>query len=159
MPEVDTRHIAITGYSRDGKAAIIGAALDERIAAVVAGSPGVGGTLPFRLAGERNQAESIQSTTLMFPYWFHPRLRYFVGREDRLPVDGNLLLAAMRPGRFSWSRGTTMRSPTYWGYEQSFHSADRVYQLLNTPDKLGIHRVPGYHGATATCMLPCRVPG
>jgi dienelactone hydrolase len=147
LPEVDARHIAISGYSRDGKAATIGAALDTRIAAVIAGSPGVGGILPFRLAGERNQAESIQSTTMMFPDWFHPRLRYFVGREDRLPVDGNLLLAAMAPRPFFLVAGNNDEVSNDWGDEQSFHSADRVYQLLNAPDRLGILRVPGYHGA------------
>ncbi len=72
LPEVDSKHIAITGYSRDGKAMVIGARIDERIAAVIAGSPGVGGILPFRLASEFNQAESIQSTTMMFPDWLHP---------------------------------------------------------------------------------------
>ncbi len=45
-------------------------------------------------------AEGIQSTTMMFPTWFNPRLRYFAGREDRLPVDGNLLLATMAPRPF-----------------------------------------------------------
>ena len=76
---------------------MIAAAIDERIGAVIAGSTGVGGALPFRLAGECNAAEGIESTTRMFPDWFHPRLRYFAGREDRLPVDGNLLTALIAP--------------------------------------------------------------
>ena len=147
LPEVDAKRIAITGYSRDGKTATIAAALDERIAAVIAGSPWVGGILPFRLAGERNQAESIQSMTMMFPDWFHPRLRYFVGREDRLPVDGNLLLAALAPRPFFLVAGQNDEVSNDWGDEQSFHSADKVYQLLGAKDKLGILRVPGYHGA------------
>ncbi len=151
LPEVDAKHIAITGYSRDGKSMIIGAALDERIAAVVAGSPGVGGILPFRLAGERNQAESIQSTTLMFPDWFHPRLRYFAGREDRLPVDGNLLLATIAPRPFFLVGGNNDEVSNNWGDEQSFHSANKVYKLLGAGGeengKLGMLKVPGYHGA------------
>ncbi len=147
LPEVDAKHIAITGYSRDGKSMTIGGALDQRIAAVIAGSPGVGGILPFRLAGERNQAESLQSTTLMFPDWFNPRLRYFVGREDRLPVDGNLLLAAIAPRPFFLVAGLNDEVSNDWGDEQSFHSAQKVYDLLGAKDKLGILRVPGNHGA------------
>jgi dienelactone hydrolase len=147
LPEVDPKHIAITGYSRDGKSSTIGAALDERIAAVIAGSPGVGGILPFRLASEINQAESIQSTTLMFPDWFPPRLRYFAGREDRLPVDGNLLLAAIAPRPFFLVAGQNDEVSNDYGDEQSFHSAQKAYDLLGAGDKLGILRVPGYHGA------------
>ena len=147
LPEVDGKHIAITGYAQDGKTATIAAALDERIAAVIAGSPGIGGTLPFRLAGERNQAESIASLTMNHPDWFHPRLRYFAGREDRLPVDGNLLLAALAPRPFFLVAGQNDEVSNDWGDEQSFHSADKAYQLLGAQDKLGILRVPGYQGA------------
>src|SRR6185436_18428162 len=46
LPEIDKARIAITGYSRGGKMATIAAAFDERIAAVIAGSTGVGGVLP-----------------------------------------------------------------------------------------------------------------
>ena len=46
-----SRHEArrLFGYSRDGKMAAIAAALDDRIAAVIPGSTGVGGVLPWRL--------------------------------------------------------------------------------------------------------------
>jgi len=151
LPEVDSRHIAVTGYSRDGKAMAIGAALDERIAAVIAGSPGVGGILPFRLASELNHAESIQSTSMMFPDWLHPRVRYFVGREDRLPVDGNLLLATIAPRPFFLVGGLNDEVSNNFGDERSFHSANKVYKLLGedaeATGKLGLLKVPGYHGA------------
>jgi hypothetical protein len=79
--------------------AAIATVLDERISAVIAGSTGVGGILPWRLAGERNFAEGIESTTRSFPTWFVPRLRFFSGREDRLPIDGNLLWRRLRRDR------------------------------------------------------------
>jgi pimeloyl-ACP methyl ester carboxylesterase len=147
LREADMRRVAIFGYSRDGKQAAIAAALDPRIKAVLAGSTGVGGVLPFRLAGERDQAEGIESTTRMFPDWFNPRLRFFAGREDRLPVDGNLLLAAIAPRPCLMVSGFNDEVSNTWGDEQSLRSAMKVYQLLGAPGKLGLYRVPGFHGA------------
>ena len=84
----------------------IGAALDERIAAVIAGSPGVGGILPFRLASEFNQAESIQSTTLMFPDWLHPARRAISqAAKIAFPLMAICSWPPSRRARFSWSAG------------------------------------------------------
>ena len=147
LPQVDTRRIGMFGYSRDGKMAAIAAALDDRISAVIAGSTGVGGILPWRLAGERNFAESIESTTRSFPTWFVPRLRYFSGREDRLPVDGNLLVAAIAPRSVLIEYGGNDEVSNTFGMEQAYQSALKVYKLLGQPERVGIMRVPGFHGA------------
>ncbi len=147
LPEIDKAHIAITGYSRGGKMATIAAALDERIAAVVAGSTGVGGVLPWRLSGERGMGEGIESTTRMFPLWFAPQLRFFSGREDRLPVDANLLVALVAPRGCLMEYGLNDEVSNVWGDEQTYHSALKVYEALGRPDGLGVLRVPGFHGA------------
>src|SRR4030095_12678228 len=97
IPQVDMNHIAINGYSRDGKMATLAAAIDDRIAAVLAGSTGVGGLVPWRFAGERGGGARIETTTRSYPSWFSYRLRYFAGHEDYLPVDGNLFLALIAP--------------------------------------------------------------
>jgi len=147
LPQVDKQRIAITGYSRGGKMATIAAAMDERIAAVIAGSTGVGGILSWRQGSERNHAESIESTTRMFPIWFVPRLRFFSGREDRLPVDGNLLVAMIAPRACLMEYGLNDEVSNTWGSEQTYHSALKVYSMLGQPDRLGLFRLPGFHGA------------
>ncbi|HVU36729.1 MAG TPA: alpha/beta fold hydrolase [Opitutales bacterium] len=147
LPEVDKARIAITGYSRLGKMATTAAAFDDRIAAVVAGSTGVGGVFTWRQGGERNQAESIETTTRMFPIWFARQLRFFAGREDRLPVDGNLLVAAIAPRACLIEYGMNDEVSNTWGCEQTMHSVEPVYALLGQPDHIGIMRVPGTHGA------------
>jgi pimeloyl-ACP methyl ester carboxylesterase len=147
LPQVDRKHIGMFGYSRDGKMAAIATTLDERISAVIAGSTGVGGILPWRLAGERNFAEGIESTTRSFPTWFVPRLRFFSGREDRLPVDGNLLVAAIAPRSVLIEWGSNDEVSNTFGMEQAYQSALKVYRLLGQPDRIGIMRVPGFHGA------------
>lgn len=147
VPQVDTKHIGMFGYSRDGKMAAIATALDERISAVIAGSTGVGGLLPWRLSGERNSGEGIESTTRSFPTWFVPRLRFFSGREDRLPVDGNLLAAMIAPRSLLMEYGLNDQVMNSWSMEQVYHSAEKVYKLLGQPDRLDIMRVPGFHGS------------
>ena len=52
------KHVGMTGYSRDDKMATIAAAMDERIAAVIAGSTGVGGVLPWRIASRAGKMAS-----------------------------------------------------------------------------------------------------
>jgi len=147
LPQVDKKHIAMFGYSRDGKMAAIATALDERIAAVIAGSTGVGGVLPWRLSGERNFGEGIESTTRSFPTWFVPRLRFFSGREDRLPVDGNLLVAMIAPRSILMEWGHNDEVSNNYGLEQTYQSALKVYKMLGQPERIGILRVPGFHGA------------
>lgn len=148
LPEVDKARIAITGYSRGGKMALTAAAFDDRIAAVIAGSTGVGGVLPWRLSGERGMGEGVESTTRMFPLWFAPQLRFFAGREDRLPVDANLLMALVAPRALLTNYGLNDEVANVWGNEQAYHSALKVYRALGAPDgRLGLMRLPGFHGA------------
>ena len=146
LPEIDRARIAITGYSRGGKMALTAAAFDERIAAVIAGSTGVGGVLAWRLAGERGMGEGIESTTRMFPLWFAPQLRFFAGHEDRLPVDANLLVGLVAPRALLMNYGLNDEVSNVWGAEQTYHSAQKIYAALGPPDRLGLMRLPGFHG-------------
>jgi pimeloyl-ACP methyl ester carboxylesterase len=127
--------------------ATIAAALDERIDGVLAGSTGVGGTLPFRLAGERNHAESVESTTRMFPDWFHPRLRFFSGRDDRLPVDGNLLVALVAPRACLIHFNRNDEVGNTFGNEAAFRNLQELYKSLGAPDNIGMLRQPGFHSS------------
>jgi dienelactone hydrolase len=139
VPQVDKARIAITGYSRAGKMALI--------AAVVAGSTGVGGVTPWRLSGEYGMGEGVESTTRSFPIWFHPRLRFFSGKEDRLPVDGNLIVAMVAPRAILIQYGLNDEVTNTWSHEMVYDSARKVFSLLKQPDRIGLLRVPGFHGS------------
>lgn len=147
VPQVDMQKIALNGYSRDGKMAAIAAVRDERIAALIAGSTGVGGFVPWRYAGERGGGESIESTTRMFPDWFIPELRFFSGKEDRLPVDANLLLAAIAPRAVLMEWGYNDEVANGWAQERVYESALPVYERLGAADKISLLSVPGFHGS------------
>ncbi|MCR4859546.1 MAG: alpha/beta fold hydrolase [Bacteroidales bacterium] len=146
LPEVDMEHVAVYGYSRDGKMASIAAVLDERIAALVAGSTGVGGFVPWRYASERGGGESIESTTRMFPDWFLPELRFFSGREDRLPVDANLLLDLIAPRSVLMEWGLNDEVANGWAQERVYEASLPVYERYGEPEGLALLRVPGFHG-------------
>ena len=146
LPEVDMERVALYGYSRDGKMAAIAAALDSRISALVAGSTGVGGFVPWRYASERGGGESIESTTRMFPDWFLPDLRFFSGREDRLPVDANLLLDLIAPRAVLMEWGLNDEVANGWAMERVYEAALPVYARYGAQDRLGMLRVNGFHG-------------
>ena len=89
--------VVLAGHSRNGKAALIAAGFDDRFAGVVSSSSGVLGAIPARLCCDRHGGEGVELLTRHYPEWYHPRLRFFSGREHRLPTDAHELLALVAP--------------------------------------------------------------
>jgi len=149
LPTVNAAQIAITGHSRNGKQSLIAAAYDERIAAVISSSSGAGGSMPYRLFSETHFGEGIELLTRVFPHWFHPRLRFFVGREDKLPTDNNELIAAIAPRACLLS--TAMNDPveSTWATQMVYLSARRAYEFLGHPERLSIRWREGSHETKA----------
>jgi dienelactone hydrolase len=148
-PDVDRARIAFTGHSRNGKTSIIGAALDERISAVISSSSGAGGACAFRQFSEREAGEGIEFISRSFPDWVHPRLRFFAGREDRLPVDMPELMACVAPRKFLFSTALNDNVESVWAIEQSLANARRAYELLGARDGIGLLYREGSHGTDA----------
>lgn len=149
LSEVDTAKIALTGHSRNGKQSLMAAAFDDRIKAVVSSSAGTGGENPFRYTDDSFDNESIDDITKNFPDWFHTRLRLFIGKENKLPVDQNSLMALIAPRGLMLSSALTESEGGPWGIEQAFNSAKKVYQFENAESNLGILFRNGRHGTSA----------
>ena len=139
LPEVDKQKIGITGHSRNGKQALLAAAFDERIAAVVPSSGNTGECDPWRYATDPFANETIEQITGSFPHWFHPRLRFFAGREQKLPVDQNMLLAMVAPRGLMMYSGYAESEGGPVGFEQAYRSALRVYRLLGHEENIWLH--------------------
>ena len=148
LPFVDKRCIAITGHSRNSKQALLAAAFDERITAVIPSRGNSGEVRPWRYATSMFADESIEQITEEFPHWFHPRLRFFAGREHKLPVDQNLLASLVAPRPMLFSEAFTEHQGNVLAFEESYKSVQSVYKFLGREEQLGLYQRPGEHAAS-----------
>jgi dienelactone hydrolase len=140
--EVRSGQVAIIGFSRYGKQAMIAAAFDERITAVVARSPGSPASSPYRLTSRHTFAEAPAD----FPgEWFLPGLRDYLGREDELPMDahGWYSLIAPRPCLIHTAHNDGAE-PTF-AVEKAYIEGRAVYEFLGASEKLRVDYRPGGH--------------
>ena len=140
-PDVDAKHVAVTGHSRLGKAADWAAAQDTRFAALLSTESGKGGQSLSR----RELGEDIGHLERSFPYWFCPAYAQWVGRDREIPVDGNLLISliAPRPVYVASAVGDEWSDPR--GEFLSAVSASRVYALLGAGGLKGATMPPVDH--------------
>ncbi len=134
LPEVDKDKIGITGHSRNGKQALMAAAFDERITACIPSSGCSGGVIPWRYANYIYDIEDIALLASARPSWLHPRLRFFIGRENKLPVDQNFFVALVAPRGLMMSTAITEGAGNPWAVEQAYHASQKVYDFLDAPD-------------------------
>jgi pimeloyl-ACP methyl ester carboxylesterase len=149
LPEVDKQKIGLAGHSRNGKQALLAAAFDERIGAVIPSSGNSGEVDPWRYTTEAFANESIEFLAGVQSHWFHPRLRFFSGREDKLPVDQNSLLALVAPRGLMLYSGYAESAGNPFGFEQAYRSALSVYRFLGKPENVWLHLRNGEHDTTA----------
>ncbi|MFD2888472.1 alpha/beta fold hydrolase [Chitinophaga cymbidii] len=153
--EIDTARIAVTGHSRNGKQSLWAAAFDDRIAAVVTSSCGTGGITPFRYSDPQYCNQTIDDICANAAHWFHPRLRFFFGREDRLPVDQNLLLSLIAPRALLMHYSIVERQLNPWANEQCYQSVKKVYDFLGKADNIGVFPRMGEHAVTTRDLERC----
>ncbi len=149
LPITDKKKIGITGHSRNGKQSLMAAAFDERITAVVTSSGGSGAEVPWRYSAYPYDVEDIALLATAQPAWLHPRLRFFTGRENKLPIDQNSFMALVAPRGLMLSTATTESASNPWGAEQALKSARKAYQFLNAGDQIMIRYRGGLHGTSA----------
>ncbi len=152
LPEVDKEKIGVTGHSRNGKQALLAAAFDDRIAAVIASSGNTGECDPWRYTTDMFENESIEQITGVFPHWFHPRLRFFAGREHKLPVDQHALMALVAPRGLMMYSAYAEHEGNPFGFEQAFPAVQKVYRFLGHEDRVWLNLRDGEHPTTAEDM-------
>lgn len=146
---VDKEKIGLTGHSRNGKLSLMAAALDERIGAVITSSAGTGGEVPWRYCSHFYDVEDLALLTCAQPTWFHPRLRYFVGREHKLPIDQNSFMALVAPRGLMLSTAQNETAASTWGMEQAYHATMPVYAFLGEENRFTMRVRHGKHSVSA----------
>ena len=143
---IDATKLIITGASRNGKAAMIAAAFDNRLsgAPVVTGGGGVGA---YRFAGPRG-SETLDIMQKKYPNWFSPNLHQFWGQREKLPFDQHWFLALAAPRPFIALEGDTDTISLPEAVRQSMLGARPAYALLGAPDRLGVNFA--HHGHAFT---------
>ncbi len=92
-PGIDASRAMVTGCSRLGKAALIAGAFDERFAVVAPNQTGHGGAPLIK----HYFGENIETESRSFPHWFTRSYFAYAGKDETIPFDQHLLLAAVAP--------------------------------------------------------------
>lgn len=157
---VDHGHIAVVGHSRLGKAALWAGVNDPRIGLVISNDSGNSGASLSR----GHHGETVGTINQGFPHWFCSDYASFAKNEQALPVDQNLLLAAIAPrklyvanaeddlwadpqGAFNALQSAKKAFALYYG-NQILPDGQQAYPKVDTAffcESMGIHVRTGWH--------------
>ena len=127
---IDPERIYILGYALGAKVGLMTAALDDRVKGLAA----VAGFDPLRLDAKDKGTEGIRQYSHL--HGLIPRFGFFVGHEDRLPLDFDEVLASIAP------RSVLVVAPELDRYARvddvrsEVDEARRVYASLSRSDAL-----------------------
>jgi pimeloyl-ACP methyl ester carboxylesterase len=127
---VDPQRVSIIGYALGGKVGLLTAALDDRVTALAV----VDGFDPLRLDTKDKGVEGIMQYSHL--HGLIPRFGFFVGHEDRLPLDFDEALATIAPRPALVVAATLDRYARVEDVRSEVGQARRVYERLGGRDNL-----------------------
>jgi hypothetical protein len=156
LPQFDATKVAVHGFSRYGKGALVTGAFDTRIALTIASSSGAGGVGSWRSAeaamAAMTDGGSVQTLSQAADEanWFVSDFKPNFGcRVQQLPFDGHsvVVLVAPRPILVTEGRLDSWNNPP--GCFNSVLAARKVFTYLDKGDYLGFKSSEAYHEFTA----------
>lgn len=139
-PRIRSDGFIAYGHSRYGKSALVAAAFDERVNAVISHQSGTGGASLNR----RKKGESVKEITESYPHWFSNVYAGYADKTDEMPVDQHHLLAlvAPRPVFLGNARRDVWSDPN--GALRAAIGADPVWKLYDQDGGLRQDRLDGF---------------
>ena len=128
--KVNGKRIAIMGHSRNGKAALLAGATDERIALVIPHQSGCGGAAPSRGA----IGEKVSDINKRFPHWFNAKFKTYSDATDRIPFDQHHLIACIAPRPVLLSNAVQDSWANPDGQFEALRAAQPAWALLGKTD-------------------------
>lgn len=137
LPGVDPKRVIAVGHSRLGKAALVAAAFDPALTAVVACQAGCGGSAPSRC--DNPKAETVARINKQFPHWFCDNFKKYGDDPSKLPFDqhGLVALCAPKPVLVTAATGDQWANPP--GQLAVLKAAGPVYGLYGFTDAPGAY--------------------
>jgi hypothetical protein len=123
---IDSKQVAVFGFSRLGKAALWAGATDRRFAMIISNESGAGGAKLFRLG----LGESIERLNTHFPHWYARNFHRYNGRDKELPFDQHLVLSLIAPRPLYIASALEDLHSDPEGEFAGAKAAEPVYQLL-----------------------------
>jgi len=128
MPFIDSNKIYLAGYSLGGTVALFTAALDDRVkgTAVVSAFSS--------LRNDNNGTEGIRHYSDL--HGLIPRLGFFVGNEDRIPIDFDDVLSCIVPRSLLIIAPTQDRDHTITTVQNMIGPVSALYEQKQASDKI-----------------------
>ncbi len=147
LPEakIDTKRLAVSGCSFQGKMALYAGAFDERIALTIPHESGGGGTISWRYSDMLEKRDKVEVENLLhaqggsdeFP-WYARRLRQFNNDPNKLPIDHHELIAMIAPRAVLMIESTMIARMGAEAARIDALAAKEVYEALGVPDRIGV---------------------
>ncbi|UTF60173.1 dockerin-like protein [Gilvimarinus sp. DA14] len=151
--QINTNSLGITGCSRNGKGALVSAALDERLALSIIQESGAGGTASWRVSdAQLATGDNVQTARQIVTEntWLKKDFARFAESVSKLPVDNHQLMGLVAPRGLLLLENTDME----WLGNQSAYvsalAAREIYRALGADNNIGMTQIGGHQH----CQVP-----
>jgi hypothetical protein len=146
LPEakIDTKHIAVSGCSYQGKIALFAGAWDERIALTIPHESGGGGTISWRYSdfcADRDKVEVENLHVAQNDVWYAEGLKKYAATSvspNSLPYDHHELIAMIAPRAVLCIESAKIARMGQEAARVDEVAARRVWAALGAEDRIGV---------------------